>query len=70
MGFGDDTQVGQSAANTLLEKQITQNEAEIESKRKSLYDERLSIVKSSGRENWGNPQSSPSAPKPTELGKM
>ena len=76
MGFDSENQhtTGQSSSNALIEKQIQQNEAELESKRKALFDTRLSIVKSQGKENWGTPTSTksvnPNPQAPTELGKM
>jgi len=50
-------------SNELLDKQISQNEADIETKRRSMYDTRLSIIKSSGKENWAS--SNPNVAKST-----
>lgn len=49
MGGDDD---GNDAENQRLQEQIDQQNAELETKRKSLYDERLRIIKSQGAENW------------------
>lgn len=49
--FGDDND-GQSKADVLLTEQIEQSRAELEAKRKGLYDTQLRIVKSQGGEQW------------------
>jgi len=55
--FGGDNDNQQSESNALLDKQMQQNAAELESKRKSLFEQRLAIVKSSGGTNWtGGPK--------------
>ena len=41
-----------SGGNELIEQQIAQNNVEIEQKRKALTDERFSIIKSQGGQNW------------------
>lgn len=41
-----------SASDQLIEKQFNQNQAEIEQKKKSLYQERLDIIKSQGGQQW------------------
>lgn len=41
-----------SAADTLIEKQFQQNQKEIEEKKRSLYQERLDIIKSQGGQQW------------------
>ena len=42
----------QSATDELIDRQFKQNQAEIESKRKALYQERLDIIKSQGGQVW------------------
>jgi hypothetical protein len=50
MGFfgGSDS----SDTDTLINQQLQANQAELESKRQNLYDERLSIIKGQGGEVW------------------
>lgn len=43
---------GRSASDALIEKQFQQNQKEIEEKKKSLYQERLDIIKSQGGQQW------------------
>jgi hypothetical protein len=50
--FGGDTQDTRSESDALIEKQFKQNQAEIEQKRKGLYQERLDIIKSQGGQIW------------------
>lgn len=45
----------QSQADSILMNQIQQNQSLLESKRKNLAEQRLSIVKNNNRENWDNP---------------
>lgn len=42
----------QSESDRLIEEQFNQNQAEMERKRKSLYEERLDIIKSQGGQTW------------------
>jgi hypothetical protein len=42
----------QNNSNELITQQFKQNQAEIEAKKKSLYQERLNIIKSQGGQNW------------------
>lgn len=42
----------QNASDALVQQQFKQNQAEIEQKRKSLYQERLDIIKSQGGQQW------------------
>jgi len=57
----DERDSGNSRSNILLDKQITQNEADLEAKRRSLYDSKLSIIKSQGKENWSGTNPAPKA---------
>ncbi len=41
-----------SESDRLIEQQFKQNQAEMEQKRKSLYQERLDIIKSQGTQTW------------------
>lgn len=41
-----------SETDLLIEQQFKQNQAEMENKRKSLYQERLDIIKSQGGQVW------------------
>jgi len=41
-----------SATDELIDRQFKQNQAEIETKRKALYQERLDIIKSQGGQVW------------------
>lgn len=54
--FGGDGNSGaqdsRSASDALIEQQFKQNQAEIEQKRKGLYQERLDIIKSQGGQVW------------------
>lgn len=43
---------GQANSDALITQQFKQNQAEIEAKKKSLYEERLNIIKSQGGQNW------------------
>jgi len=55
MGFfggGGNSGAQHSESNALIDKQFNQNQAEIEQKRKSLYQERLDIIKSQGGQIW------------------
>ena len=47
---GQDT--AQAQSNALIDKQFQTNQAEIEAKKKSLYQERLDIIKSQGGQTW------------------
>lgn len=47
---GQDTQ--RNASDALIDQQFKQNQSEIEQKRKSLYQERLDIIKSQGGQVW------------------
>ncbi len=42
----------QSTSNELISNQFRKNQAEIEAKKKSLYEERLNIIKSQSGQNW------------------
>lgn len=54
MGFfsGGGNSGAQSESDRLIEQQFNQNQAESEQKRKSLYQERLDIIKSQGGQVW------------------
>jgi hypothetical protein len=47
---GQDT--GRSESDALITQQYKQNQAEIEQKKKSIYQERLSLIKSQSGQNW------------------
>lgn len=42
----------QNESNALVDQQFREHQADIEQKRRSLYQERLDIVKSQGTQNW------------------
>lgn len=50
--FGGGDNAARSESDALIEKQFAQNQAEIEQKRKGLYQERLDIIKSQGGQVW------------------
>lgn len=50
--FGDDSDNSPSRSEQLAEEQIRQNQAELESKRRNLYETRLDIIKSQGGQTW------------------
>jgi hypothetical protein len=55
--FGGDGNSGaqdtqRNASDALIDQQFKQNQAEIEQKKKSLYQERLDIIKSQGGQVW------------------
>jgi hypothetical protein len=41
-----------SESDMLIEKQFQENQKEIEEKKRSLYQERLDIIKSQGGQQW------------------
>lgn len=41
-----------NASNALIDQQFRQNQAEIETKKKDLYQQRLDIIKSQGTQSW------------------
>ena len=41
-----------NASNALIDQQFRQNQAEIETKKKDLYQQRLDIIKSQGNQSW------------------
>ncbi len=41
-----------SESDALISQQFRQNQAEIEAKKKNLYQERLDIIKSQSGQNW------------------
>lgn len=43
---------GRSESDRLIDEQIKQNKAEIEQKRKGLYQQRLDIIKAQGGQIW------------------
>lgn len=49
--FGGDDNPNQET-NDLMNQQIRQNQAELESKRQNLYSEKLDIIKGTGGETW------------------
>lgn len=51
-GSKDSGDPKRSATDELIDKQFQQNQAEIEQKKKSLYQERLDIIKSQGGQVW------------------
>jgi hypothetical protein len=51
--FGGGGDAGRrNEADELVTKQFNQNQAEIEARKKSLYQERLDIIKSQGGQTW------------------
>lgn len=54
MGFfgGGGNSGAQSESDKLITETWKQNQAEIEQKKKSLYQERLDIIKSQGGQQW------------------
>jgi len=55
MGFfggGGDTGGQQSKSDELIDQQFKHNQAELEQKRKNLYQERLDIIKGQGGQTW------------------
>ena len=54
MGFfgGGGNSGGQSSADALVETQIKNNQAEIEQKKRSLYQERLDIIHGQAGQQW------------------
>lgn len=63
--FGGDDSSQDNGTNDLLNESIRANQAELESKRANLYQERLGIIKSQGVETWRadrNAGLSPTAP--------
>lgn len=43
---------GRAQSDALIDQQFKQNQAESEEKRKTLYQERLDIIKSQGNQSW------------------
>lgn len=41
-----------SESDALIDQQFKQNQADIETKKRSLYQERLDIIKSQGGQQW------------------
>lgn len=41
-----------SQADALMAEQFKQNQAELEQKKKSIYEQRLDIIKSQGQQSW------------------
>ena len=52
MGFFGGGQRPQSESDKLVENQIKQNQAEIEQKKRSIYQERLDIIKGQAGQQW------------------
>ncbi len=61
MSWGDDDG-GRSPADDAVQEQISQNQAELEKKRQSLYAERLGILKTQGATSWEAPEQRAVAP--------
>lgn len=63
-GSDNDQSAEEDKSTLLLNDQIQQNSAEIERKRQDLFRQRIDIIKSGGRENWGTPAipTSPGSP--------
>jgi len=59
---GDEDDSAQQSAD-LMNQQIRQNQAELETKRQSLYKERLDIIKGQGEQQWIPDKSSGNAKK-------
>lgn len=49
---GGQQDTARSASDALIDKQFKQNQAEIEQKKRSLYQQRLDIIKSQGAQEW------------------
>ncbi len=43
---------GRTESDMLIEQQFKQNQADIQEKKQSLYQERLDIIKSQGKQVW------------------
>jgi hypothetical protein len=54
MGFfgGGGNSGAQDTASQQITQQFKQNQADIEAKKKALYEERINIIKSQGGQNW------------------
>ena len=57
MGFfgssGNSAQDSQTNANNeLIDREFSQNQADLETKKRSLYQERLDVIKSQGGQIW------------------
>lgn len=52
MGLGQDKSDAYDEQNSLIHESIKQNELEIAQKREALTNERIGIIKNSGKENW------------------
>jgi len=51
---GAQQNTAQTQANALVEKQIQQNQAETEQKKKAIYQERLSIIHGQSGQQWNS----------------
>lgn len=55
MGFFDKDDSGASSeANSLIDQQFKQNQAELKQKRDAIFQQRIDIIKSQGQQNWGS----------------
>jgi hypothetical protein len=62
MGLFGGVSEQQKQNDELIQKQYQENQAEIAEKKKSLYNERLDIIKSQGNQSW-HPNKTVSKPK-------
>lgn len=62
MGFFDSDE-DSSPGSDAVQQQIAQNQEQLEEKRKSLYSQRLDIIRTQGGQNW-TPQKPTVAPTP------
>lgn len=66
MGLFDDSNEAAERSSALMEEQLQNNKAELEAKRRSLYETRLGIEKGMGSQQWQPDRSSlsgkPAAP--------
>ncbi|MGC2661799.1 MAG: hypothetical protein WA324_27895, partial [Bryobacteraceae bacterium] len=51
-GGNSGAQEGRSASDELIDREFKKNQADIEAKKKSLYQQRLDIIKSQGNQDW------------------
>jgi hypothetical protein len=63
----DEIEEAQKEQQELLQQQIDQNNAEIEQKRQSVFDQRINIIKSQGAPTWtpGKPSVTPQTTLPS-----
>lgn len=62
--FGGGGNNNEGGANDTLNQQLSQNAAELESKRMNLYKQRLDIIKSQGVQSWSPDRSASQSSSP------